>query len=266
VTLAPGNGATPSGTTRLYLTSAGVTFDSRPIATLADLRGAIHTAGAKERMAQSLSLPAAGDVLVYVDRATPYDALASLVDMLGYAQVRSDRVELMVAAPAGTAAIRLAPPGGQCSVMLGTLSTSKIATLDALGEGGSQAPSMLPEAAPITNANDVPCHRAPSEPKLALSVFLVAQGFIVSAAGQRIGEGCKDTGAGVAVPGRDTAALKACVSRLKHVRPEFEAERDVIIGAPDATRFDELAPLLSALRTDADGGALFDEITLAQVR
>src|SRR5580704_2365619 len=41
--------------------------------------------------------------------------------------------------------------------------------------------------------------RPPTKPSLSLNIIVVDQGFIISAFGQRIGEGCNGPGSGVAV-------------------------------------------------------------------
>src|SRR5580658_10992795 len=41
--------------------------------------------------------------------------------------------------------------------------------------------------------------RAPTKPSLSLNIIVIDKGFIVSAFGQRIGEGCQGPGSGVAV-------------------------------------------------------------------
>src|SRR6202035_5092508 len=46
--------------------------------------------------------------------------------------------------------------------------------------------------------------RAPTKPTLSLNIIVIDKGFIVSAFGQRIGEGCQGVGSGVAVGTKTT--------------------------------------------------------------
>src|SRR5580700_4745170 len=66
--------------------------------------------------------------------------------------------------------------------------------------------------------------RPPTKPSLSLNIIVIDKGFIVSAFGQRIGEGCQGPGSGVAVGLKTTdgktdydyTALTACAKRLKN--------------------------------------------------
>src|SRR3974390_1610646 len=64
--------------------------------------------------------------------------------------------------------------------------------------------------------------RAPTKPTLSLNIIIIDKGFIVSAFGQRIGEGCQGVGAGLAVGLRsgssdyDYSSLTTCAKRLKN--------------------------------------------------
>src|SRR5260370_14205858 len=74
--------------------------------------------------------------------------------------------------------------------------------------------------------------RSPTKPSLSLNIVVIDKGFIVSAFGQRIGDGCQGPGSGVAVGlqpsgGRqdyDYSSLTPCAQRLKNQRPEAADE------------------------------------------
>src|SRR5271165_6994468 len=67
-----------------------------------------------------------------------------------------------------------------------------------------------------------PSSRRPDKPTLSLNIIVIDKGFIVSAFGQRIGEGCTGPGSGVAIGMKsadgvqdyDYAGLNACAKRL----------------------------------------------------
>src|ERR1700722_3248982 len=50
--------------------------------------------------------------------------------------------------------------------------------------------------------------RPPTKPSLSLNIVVIDKGFIVSAFGQRIGEGCQGLGSGVAVGLKTTDAVQ----------------------------------------------------------
>src|SRR5215471_5164615 len=66
--------------------------------------------------------------------------------------------------------------------------------------------------------------RPPTKPSLSLNIVVIDKGFLVSAFGQRIGEGCQGVGSGLAVGLKTTdgvqdydyASLTACAARLKN--------------------------------------------------
>src|SRR5271170_3853174 len=81
--------------------------------------------------------------------------------------------------------------------------------------------------------------RPPTKPTLSLNIIIIDKGFIVSAYGQRIGEGCQGPGSGVAVGMKtadgvqdyDFASLTACAKRLKNQVPEAADETNATITA-----------------------------------
>jgi hypothetical protein len=238
VALAPASGDTPRASTRIVLSPVDLKRDATLLATIAELRESAHDAAIEARLATAIGNPA--DVLVYVDRSTPFEVLATLVSLLGVAGVRSDRVELAVAGSEGrTAAIRLGPPrAAECELIFrGT------------PDAGSKRVS----------ANDVPCT---PEPGLAAQVRIEGEGFGVVATGANLATNCDDIGPGLAVRGHDLALLGTCLDRIKHLHKEFESERGVIVTAAPATRFEEVAPVLVSVRKVTGGAELFPDVTI----
>src|ERR1700733_13423304 len=89
---------------------------------------------------------------------------------------------------------------------------------------------------PRSNGSNV---RPPGKPTLSLNIIVIDKGVIVSAFGQRIGEGCQGPGSGVAVGMKsadgqtdyDYASLGACAKRLKNQVPEAADETNATITA-----------------------------------
>src|ERR1700691_5009558 len=81
--------------------------------------------------------------------------------------------------------------------------------------------------------------RPPTKPSLSLNIIVIDKGFIVSAFGQRIGEGCQGPGSGVAVGMKtadgatdyDYSQLAACAKRLKNQVPEAADETSATLTA-----------------------------------
>jgi biopolymer transport protein ExbD len=100
-------------------------------------------------------------------------------------------------------------------------------------------------------------------PPLSLDVAVLHDGFVVSARGQRLREGCDAPGAGLAVGltkdgGRDFDGLTACVRRLKALAPE--GDEDVVITAANDVRYDAIIGTIDAVRGGASE-ALFPRVT-----
>ncbi|MGA2447933.1 MAG: biopolymer transporter ExbD [Polyangiaceae bacterium] len=111
--------------------------------------------------------------------------------------------------------------------------------------------------------------RAPTKPTLALNVVVIDKGFLVSAFGQRIGEGCQGPGAGLAagrvvVNGRedyDYSGLTQCAQRLKAQVPEAADETSATITANSNVPYQVIISTMDALRRSDDGQTLFPDIT-----
>ena len=112
--------------------------------------------------------------------------------------------------------------------------------------------------------------RGPQKPTLSLNIVVVDQGFLVSAFGQRIGEGCQGTGSGVAVGMKpnaagqkdyDYASLSACAKRLKNQVPEAADETSATITANASIPYQSIIGTCDAIRKADDGQVLFPEIT-----
>jgi biopolymer transport protein ExbD len=107
--------------------------------------------------------------------------------------------------------------------------------------------------------------RLPTKPSLALNVVAIDGGFIVSAFGQRIGEKCEGTGAGVTV-GRagkdyDYGGLTACAARLKNQLPEAAEETSATVTASSDIPYEVVIGTVDAIRKADDGRELFPDIT-----
>jgi biopolymer transport protein TolR len=107
--------------------------------------------------------------------------------------------------------------------------------------------------------------RPPTSPSLALNVVAIDKGFVVSAFGQRIGEKCEGTGAGVAVglAGKDYdySGLTACAKRLKHQVPEAADETSATVTANKDIPYEVVIGTMDAVRKADDGQKLFPDIT-----
>jgi biopolymer transport protein TolR len=103
---------------------------------------------------------------------------------------------------------------------------------------------------------------------LSLDVAVLRDGFVVSARGQRLGQGCEGPGAGLAVGRtvegeRDYEGLTSCVRRLKALAPE--GDRDVVITAANDVRYDAIIRTVDAVRGGADD-ELFPQVSFGAPR
>lgn len=103
--------------------------------------------------------------------------------------------------------------------------------------------------------------RGPIEAKLDLTVLVVEDGFSIKARGGNVAPGCIDTGPGLAVRGRDFAALRACVSKIDRL-----GEHSVTISANPNIPYDVIISTTDALRTSVDGEPLFTDVLFAIAR
>ena len=107
--------------------------------------------------------------------------------------------------------------------------------------------------------------RAPTKPTLSLNIIIIDKGFIVSAFGQRIGEGCQGPGSGVAVGMKGTdydfAALGACAKRLKNQVPEAADETAATLTANSNIPYQVIVSTCDAIRKSEEGDTLFPDIT-----
>jgi biopolymer transport protein ExbD len=110
--------------------------------------------------------------------------------------------------------------------------------------------------------------RPPTKPTLSLNIIVVDKGFIVSAFGTRIGEGCQGPGAGVAVglkttDGRqdyDYGSLTQCAKRLKNQVPEAADETAATLTANKDVPYQVIISTVDAVRRTDDGDVLFPDI------
>ena len=114
-------------------------------------------------------------------------------------------------------------------------------------------------------------NRGPQKPTLSLNIVVVDQGFLVSAFGQRIGEGCQGTGSGVAVglksstpqggvPDYDYAALTECAKRLKNQVPEAASETNATLIGNHDTAYKVIISTMDAIRKSKEGDELFPDV------
>lgn len=110
--------------------------------------------------------------------------------------------------------------------------------------------------------------RPPTKPSLSLNIVVIDKGFIVSAFGQRIGDGCQGPGSGVAVglhnaEGRqdyDYPSLTACAKRLKNQVPEAAEETAATLTANKDIPYQVIVSTIDAIRRSDDGQELFPDI------
>jgi biopolymer transport protein ExbD len=110
--------------------------------------------------------------------------------------------------------------------------------------------------------------RAPTKPSLSLNIIVIDKGFIISAFGQRIGEGCQGVGSGVAVGLRasegaqdyDYPSLTACAKRLKNQVPEAADETAATLTANKDVPYQVIISTIDAIRRADDGQVLFPDI------
>ena len=113
-----------------------------------------------------------------------------------------------------------------------------------------------------------PSVRPPGKPTLSLNIIVIDKGFIVSAFGQRIGEGCTGVGSGVAVgltsggavQDYDYAKLTECANRLKHQVEEAADETSATLTANKDIPYQVIIGTMDAIRRTDDGSILFPDI------
>ena len=125
--------------------------------------------------------------------------------------------------------------------------------------------TMIDSQPPRSNGSSV---RPPGKPTLSLNIIVIDKGFIVSAFGQRIGEGCQGPGSGVAVGMKTTdgvqdydyAALTTCAKRLKNQVPEAAEETAATLTANKDVPYQVIVSTIDAIRRSDDGQELFPDI------
>jgi biopolymer transport protein ExbD len=113
--------------------------------------------------------------------------------------------------------------------------------------------------------------RAPTTPALGLTVIVVGDGFSVKARGGNVAPGCNDTGAGLAVGKApsgdyDYATLNSCVTKLKHLSPDFANENQVTISANPNIPYQAIISTIDAVRTASSGEELFPDVNFGLAR
>jgi biopolymer transport protein TolR len=112
--------------------------------------------------------------------------------------------------------------------------------------------------------------RAPTTPTLGLTVIVVGDGFSLKARGGNVAPGCGDTGPGLAV-GKvngdyDFVTLNQCVTKLKHLSPDFASESQVTISANPNIPYQAIISTMDAVRRSAEGEDLFPEVNFGLAR
>jgi biopolymer transport protein ExbD len=110
--------------------------------------------------------------------------------------------------------------------------------------------------------------RPPTKPSLSLNIIVIDKGFIVSAFGQRIGDGCQGPGSGVAVGLKpsggqqdyDYASLTSCAKRLKNQVAEAADETAATLTANKDIPYQVIISTIDAIRRSDDGQELFPDI------
>jgi biopolymer transport protein ExbD len=99
---------------------------------------------------------------------------------------------------------------------------------------------------------------------LNLTVLIVNDGFSIKAAGGNVAPGCERAGPGVTIAKAgaeyDFDALNKCVARLKKSNPAFADENQISIGANPGTPYQIIVSVMDAVRANAAGDTLFDDV------
>jgi biopolymer transport protein TolR len=105
---------------------------------------------------------------------------------------------------------------------------------------------------------------------LNLSVLIATEGFSIKASGGNIAPGCREAGAGIAIPklgnNYDYTALTACAKHLKGLSPDFADETQVTITANNGVELQIVTAVMDALRSTPSGDALFDNVQFGVLR
>jgi biopolymer transport protein TolR len=105
---------------------------------------------------------------------------------------------------------------------------------------------------------------------LNLSVLIATEGFSLKASGGNIAPGCRDIGAGIAVPkangSYDFTALRQCAAHLKGANSAFAEETQATISANPGVDFQTVVSVMDALRETPTGDELFENIQFGVAR
>jgi biopolymer transport protein ExbD len=201
------------------------------------------------------------EVAIAADASISYRMLCEVIFTVG--QERASKVSILVRSDTGVSAIEIALPGPNDPDSQAEMRWKILEALQAERDGGSRPPSahLLP---PKVSASALAAESVP----LWLNVSVGPDGFIVSAAGRRMGPGCHEEGTGTAVPrlggAYDFAALTACASTRKGSAPAFATETKVTVSASASTDLQTVVSTMDALRgTDTP---LFPKVALGVPR
>jgi biopolymer transport protein TolR len=99
---------------------------------------------------------------------------------------------------------------------------------------------------------------------------VVGDGFSLKARGGNVAPGCSDTGPGLAV-GKvnndyDYTTLNQCVTKLKHLSPEFANETQVTVSANPNIPYQVIISTIDAVRRSPQGEELFPDVNFGLAR
>jgi biopolymer transport protein ExbD len=136
---------------------------------------------------------------------------------------------------------------------LGQSNITDISFVVAGAKGTATIPITLPKVASLDLFSDA---AAPDRP-LSLTVQ-VGEGISIKTSQGNIAPGCKEADAGVAIPGRDVAAVAPCVSAVRAAShaPGAQGEHAVMYTSQADVSFSTLVGVLDALRE-----ASFDQVS-----
>jgi len=217
------------------------------------------------------------DMLVAFDVTTPYRAMAEVLFTLSRGYVGG--LSLLVEEGPKQAAIPIAAPivvtmGKDVCYALQQQGEYRVfrERVKAAVEAGADASAaewevLATSPVPVTSLPAFLTDLAKQPPRLCLKVTVVETGFVLSAFGQTIAEGCHDAGTGIAVPRSNGAydfnKLSECAGRLKREVPEAASETEVTISASYGVQAQVIVAAIDALHGVGDAGGLFPAVHFA---
>lgn len=216
------------------------------------------------------------DALLYLDRDTPYRIINEVLYTLGQSNVDHWYIATTGAASIAAQDVKAPDPCAfQPALQLQMLESLHLG--DVFADAGmlvtptDAAPSPPPPPPPpAPTVSSRPCPPTDwTKPRLNATVIVVETGFSVKARAGNIAPGCKEVGAGLAVPlanGKyDFKGLTACLRNIKEAAPEFAGETSIILTANPATTAQVIVDTMDATR-GGDAGVLFTDVMFGLAR